>query len=181
MEVVAKSADVAKQVAAEEWDVPVERLAGATATPIRPYKEEPAAAAAQQDNSGNWGIWVPSLNRYADAGGDTRRFSDRAAAQAWVQNYNQRNSGNELVLQPREIEPAEPIPGSTIDLQRQRAATSTAPQQYEIYNRLTNVPVMPLASPDSTTAWRTAQGWARQMLANDPSFVMGDYSVRVRT
>lgn len=43
IEVVAKSADVAKQVAAEEWNVPEEQLAGATVTPLRPYKEEPVS------------------------------------------------------------------------------------------------------------------------------------------
>ena len=39
MEVVAKTAEVAKQVAAEEWDVPIEQLAGAEVTPLRPYQE----------------------------------------------------------------------------------------------------------------------------------------------
>ena len=39
MEVVAKTAEVAKQVAAEEWNVPIEQLAGAEVTPLRPYQE----------------------------------------------------------------------------------------------------------------------------------------------
>jgi hypothetical protein len=41
IEVVAGSAEVAKQVAAEEWGVPESQLAGAVVTPLRPYKEEP--------------------------------------------------------------------------------------------------------------------------------------------
>lgn len=61
MEVVAGSKEVAKQVAAEEWGIPDETLAGATVTPLRPYEE--------------------------------------------------------------------PVPGSTLDLQRQRAAQSTATNQ----------------------------------------------------
>jgi hypothetical protein len=41
MEVVAGSKEVAKQVAAEEWGVPDEQVAGAIVTPLRPYEEQP--------------------------------------------------------------------------------------------------------------------------------------------
>jgi Putative amidoligase enzyme len=39
MEVVAGSAAVARQVAAEEWGIPEERLANAIVTPLRPYED----------------------------------------------------------------------------------------------------------------------------------------------
>lgn len=193
MEVVASNKAVAREVAAEEWGVPVEQLAVARVTMLRPY-EEPQAPPAQAvtatnqgnwgifmthadrfarapgqvDNnvlrrfpsreaaeqfiaqaraenprmrtdievreiepsvqntgsttSGNWGVWVPSLDRYATIGNaGPRRFADQAGAQAWIQDYNQRHAGNDLELQTREIEPAAPVPGSTLDLQRQRA------------------------------------------------------------
>lgn len=44
MEVVAGSKEVAIQVAAEEWGVPEDRLAGAVVTPIKPYDESPVRA-----------------------------------------------------------------------------------------------------------------------------------------
>ena len=100
------------------------------AKPIRPYEEKPVKATVgepqpvgQQSNTGNWGVWVPAMNRWATVGNSgTRRFSDRAAADAWIQDYNLRNHGNELELVAQEI----PIPGSTLDLQRQRAAQQQA-------------------------------------------------------
>lgn len=180
MEVVASNKAVAREVAAEEWGVPVEQLAVARVTMLRPY-EEPQAPPAQAvtatnqgnwgifmthadrfarapgqvDNnvlrrfpsreaaeqfiaqaraenpnmrtdievreiepsvqntgsttSGNWGVWVPSLDRYATIGNaGPRRFADQAGAQAWIQDYNQRHAGNDLELQTREIEPTQP-------------------------------------------------------------------------
>jgi hypothetical protein len=56
----------------------------------------------------------------------TRRFRDRAAAQAWISDYNIRNPGNDLELAVQEIEPAAPEP--------QGVDTSV---DYEIYNRET--------------------------------------------
>ncbi len=73
MEVVAGSKEVAIQVAAEEWGVPEERLAGAVVTPIKPYDESPVRASVGEP-------------------------------------------------QPVGRQSSEPIPGSTLDLQRQRAA-----------------------------------------------------------
>ena len=93
--------------------------------------------------TGNWGVWVPSLDRFSEhsgQGGDrTRRFNNQSAAQAWIQDYNTRNSGNELELVAKEIEPSEPVPGSTLDLQRQRAAQQGVDTSvpYELYNRNT--------------------------------------------
>jgi len=172
MEVVATNKQQAREVAAKEWGVTPDKLAIARVTPLRPYTEPaatpqpPAEGAPPTSNTGDWGIWVPMLNRYGTVGGEPRRFETEADARAWIQDYNTRNSGNDLELVARHSGAG--------------SATVTAPQ-YEIYNRLTNVPVMPLASPDAASAWRTAQGWAAQMLQNDPSFDMSEFSVRNRT
>jgi len=81
------------------------------AKPVRPYEEKPAQ---DQDSatSGNWGVWVAMLDRYAEMNVDgqsvTRRFTDQAAAQDWIQDYNTRQPGNGLALVAQEIEPSEP-------------------------------------------------------------------------
>jgi len=68
----------------------------------------PASAAPEESNQGNWGVWVPSLDRFATTMGNsaTRRFLRHGDAQAWIQDYNARNAGNDLELVVREIEPA---------------------------------------------------------------------------
>jgi hypothetical protein len=66
MEVVAKTAEVAKQVAAEEWNVPVEQLASAEVTPLRPYQEPgpvKAAVGAPQALRPNVGTQTDMENR----------------------------------------------------------------------------------------------------------------------
>ena len=106
---------------------------------------EPAAQDTDSATSGNWGIWVPLLDRWATTNVDgesvTRRFRDQVAARAWIQDYNIRNPGNDLELSVKEIEPAAPVPGSTLDLQRQRAAQASqgvdTRVDYELYNRTT--------------------------------------------
>lgn len=127
------------QAAAELW-VEQQRAARPNLrTDIEVREIEPSQDSA---TTGNWGVWVALLDRFAEVNDQgtstTRRFRDRAAAEAWIQDYNARNPGNELELAAQEIEPATPIPGSTLDLQRQRAAQGTDPSvDYEIYNRET--------------------------------------------
>jgi pyrimidine deaminase RibD-like protein len=67
-----------------------------------------STAAPEESNQGNWGVWVPSLDRFATQYGNsaTRRFMRHGDAQAWIQDYNTRNAGNDLELVVREIEPA---------------------------------------------------------------------------
>lgn len=223
MEVVASNKAVAREVAAEEWGVPVEQLAVARVTMLRPYEPpqaKPAAASStgnwgiwmtsanrfarapgQVDNnvlrrfpsqaaamaflertreenpnmrtdievreiepsvqntgsatSGNWGVWVPALDRYATVGNaGPRRFENRAGAEAWIQDYNQRHAGNDLELQVREIEPSQPIPGSTLDLQRQRASQqpATSPINYQVYDTETGATVYSFTATDDEAA-----------------------------
>ncbi len=95
--------------------------------------------------TGEWGVWVPSLDRYVTIGNaGPRRFMRHADAQAWIQDYNTRAPNNNLELNIRLIDPPaaasntpspipgiidiEPnveqnfVPGSTADIQQRRAA-----------------------------------------------------------
>lgn len=224
IEVVAGSKEVARQVAAEEWDVPVEQLAIAKVTMLRPY-EEPQAEPAQTGNwglwanipqrfagmstspnaelrrfeteqqgrdwlastrlspekfdireipadyqrpaaqQGNWGIWITSADRFARepntvvADNVLRRFPSQAAAMAYLERTRESNPNMRSDIEIREIEPSQPVPGSTVDLQRQRAAQAgnfqepnasrgnlvpTGPGPWEIYRISDNSSVRPL-------------------------------------
>ena len=60
--------------------------------------------AQTQTNAGEWGVWVPSLDRYATIGNaGPRRFENKAEAQAWIEDYHQRNAGRDLNLQASKI------------------------------------------------------------------------------
>jgi pyrimidine deaminase RibD-like protein len=73
-------------------------------------------AAPEESNQGNWGVWVPSLDRFVTTRGNsaTRRFMRHGDAQAWIQDFNARNAESDLELSVREIEPttAQAAPGS---------------------------------------------------------------------
>jgi hypothetical protein len=85
----------------------------------------------QSGSTGNWGLWVQNVGRFLTTdNGSPRRFDTQADAQAWLRNYIYRNLGlaNNLgPIAPRLIDPqqtatrAEPVPGSTQDLQQQRS------------------------------------------------------------
>jgi hypothetical protein len=97
-----------------EWDYSTDM----TATPVRPYTDPTATSAVPQGgNTGTWGVWVPSLDRYATIGNaGPRRFESESDAQAWIQDYNTRHAGNDLGLVAREVTP-------------------TQPQEYEVFDR----------------------------------------------
>jgi pyrimidine deaminase RibD-like protein/peptidoglycan hydrolase-like protein with peptidoglycan-binding domain len=86
-------------------------------------------AAVTTDNQGNWGVRVPSMNRWVTVGNaGTRRFRDRAGAEAWIQAYNSRHSGNEDDLVAQEIEPAAaPVNRNTL--------MPTGPGPWEVFRR----------------------------------------------
>ena len=76
---------------------------------------------------GNWGFWMANAGRFANwpgEGNGLRRFSSREVAQQWLDDARAQNPRMRSDIEVREIEPAEPIPGSTLDLQRQRAAAA---------------------------------------------------------
>jgi len=118
MEVVAGSPEVAKQVAAEEWGVPEDRLAGATVTPLRPYKE---GETTQQPEIPGSNIYRITDTRGGLIAGDEYE-SDQAAlrrAQYWAQQRNTdvivRNArGEEVgrVSRIGDITPAAPQPST---------------------------------------------------------------------
>lgn len=117
VEVVATSKEEAieKALGADGYPSWANTRQSVVAKPIRPYEEKPAQPVQQGSaTSGNWGIWVSILDRFATMNVDgesvTRRFGDQAAARAWIQDYNIRNPGNELELTVQEIEPAAPEP-----------------------------------------------------------------------
>jgi len=87
MEVVAGSADVAKQVAAEEWGVPEERLAGATVTPLRPYKEGETTQQPEIPGSNIYRITTPGGTLIAGDEYDNDQAALRRA-QYWAQHRN---------------------------------------------------------------------------------------------
>lgn len=140
IEVVALDKQQAREVAAKEWSVPVEQLAIAKVTMLRPYEAPVPRSAAE--NQGNWGIWISASDRFARepntvvADNVLRRFPSQQAAEQFLAQTREQNprmrtdvevreipSDYELPNTPvgRPVAAAEPIPGSTLDLQRQRA------------------------------------------------------------
>jgi hypothetical protein len=107
-------------------------------------------AESAQQNQGNWGIWLGNADRFAREPGQIdnsvlRRFPSREAAEQFLAQTRAERPDMRTDIEVREIEPAAPIPGSTLDLQRQRAAQE--PQgvdtrvDYEIYNRTTGAAI----------------------------------------
>ena len=126
VEVIADSKSRALYAAWDEWGRPKGvKPTDFTATPMYPYREPSAVPDQGNANTGNWGVWVPSLDRYATiANAGPRRFSNQADAQAWITDYNARHPGNDIELTVREIEPASSEP-TGVDTR----------MPYEIYNR----------------------------------------------
>jgi hypothetical protein len=107
-----------------------------------------AARPSASTDQGNWGIWIDANNRFANqpgsyARGETPplyRFPSRAAAELWIEQQRAERPNMRADIEVREI-PPRLLPGSTLDLQRQRAAQAsqdvdtTVP--YELYNRTT--------------------------------------------
>ena len=110
--------------AAEQWIEQQRATRPNMRTDIEVREIEPAVQDTGSATSGNWGIWVPVLDRWAtmnlDGQSVTRRFADQAGANAWIQDYNARHPGSELELTAQEIEPGADANGN-----------------YEIYNRET--------------------------------------------
>jgi hypothetical protein len=112
------------RAAAEQWIEQQRTTRPNMRSDIEVREIEPAIQDTGSATSGNWGIWVPVLDRWATMNVDgqsvTRRFTDRARANAWIQDYNARNPRSELELTVQEIEP-----GADTNI------------NYEIYNRET--------------------------------------------
>jgi len=106
--------------------------------------------ATQSDSTGNWGIWLTSSDRFVRAPNQLdnsvlRRFPSREAAEQFLAQTRLDRPDMRTDIEVREIEPAAPVPGSTLDLQRQRAAQQGVDTRvdYEIYDRETGQAVEP--------------------------------------
>jgi hypothetical protein len=110
-------------------------------------QQSPAIQNTGSTTSGNWGVWVPSLDRYATIGNaGPRRFEDQAGAEAWIQDYNQRHASNDLELQAREIEQQGQFqsPENVPREGQPRNLVPTGPGPWEIYRISDNSSVRPL-------------------------------------
>jgi hypothetical protein len=136
IEVVATDKTQAREVAAKEWGVPVEQLAIAVVTPIRPYEDKPVAAGTPtlggrpSNPDGTWILALRGQNppvplyRFMASGVDD--------ANTVMNQWDEEHSGQHVVMHYDQYQqygqpqgPSAPIPGSTLDLQRQRAAQQT--------------------------------------------------------
>ena len=146
-----------------------------------------------QQEQGNWGIWIINSNRFANQPGSYLRsetppfyrFPTRTAAEQWIEQQRAERPNMRSDIEVREIEPAEPIPGSTLDLQRQRAAASTSPDvdsltptgpgPWEVANRNNNQVYYNPPSSNPIEAESQSRTWLRQNGHNE-----ADFEVRTR-
>jgi hypothetical protein len=150
-----------------------------------PSEEQPA-----QTNQGNWGIWIDANSRFANQPGEyargaevpLMRFPTRAAAEQWIEQQRAERPNMRSDIEVREIEPAEPIPGSTLDLQRQRAAVvdvnnlrPTGPGPWEVANRENNQVYYNPGHTNRAAAETEARTWLG-LNGLDPN----DFEVRTR-
>jgi hypothetical protein len=115
---------------------------------------QPATQQPAQNQEGNWGIWINANDRFANQPGEYARgetpplirFPSRAAAELWVEQQRAARPNMRADIEVREIAPRL-LPGSTLDLQRQRAAAAQqgvdTSVNYEIYNRQTGEVIEP--------------------------------------
>jgi hypothetical protein len=127
---------------------------------------EPAVQDTGSTTSGNWGVWVPALDRWATIGNSgPRRFEGRTGAEAWIQDYNQRHAGNDLDLQPREIEPARASNSNQTQLSqtdmenRMELPDQTGDANYEIIDRRTGRRVFVMIANTEYDARRKYADW----------------------
>ncbi len=145
MEVVAANKDEARTVAAKEWGVPTEQLAVARVTMLRPYQEPQASQTTGRmrptNPDGNYVIFAnnsragdPPAYRFMAADGDD--------AETVLNQWRRENPGDwEVHYDAYQRLGQPPVPGSTLDRQRQRAAQSAGSFEFErsqtdIENRL---------------------------------------------
>lgn len=154
------------QAAAEQWIEQQRAERPNMRSDIEVREIEPAVQDTGSTTSGNWGVWVPSLDRYATIGNSgPRRFEGRAGAEAWIQDYNQRHAGNDLDLQPREIEPARASSGNQTQLSqtdmenRMELPDQTGDANYEIIDRRTGRRVFVMIANTEYDARRKYADW----------------------
>jgi pyrimidine deaminase RibD-like protein/biotin carboxyl carrier protein len=140
-----------------EWDYATDL----TATPIRAYDKGPVLGRigepqplGQQGSTttGNWGVWVPTLDRWVTVGNSgPRRFENRAGANAWIQDYNARHAGNDLDLVAQEIDPVAPAVN-------RNTLAPTGPGPWEVFRRSDGSSVAELGTTNRMAAEVEARG-----------------------
>jgi len=137
IEVVATNAKDAIATAVKEWGIHPESEAALslTATPLRPYKEEtkaPTLNGRPSNPDGNYVIvdgdneQIPVYRYMASDGNDAFLVLRQwISANPGRTQWNFKFDPTQLMGQPGEQQNTTPIPGSTLDLQRQRAAQQT--------------------------------------------------------
>lgn len=156
-----------------EWDYSTDM----TATPIRAY-EEPAQPAPT--NQGNWGIWMPSADRFAREPGQInnnvlRRFPSREAAEQFLAQTRAERSDMRTDIEVREIEPGQ-SPVAASQQQQHYDLTPRGPGPWEMYNSQNGNPVAELVNTSRSGAEAEARLWLSTMRI-DPA----DYQLRIRT
>lgn len=138
MEVVAPDKKSAREVAAREWGVPVEQLAIARVTVIKPYDENTQTAQTTTSSTPlpelNGRPSNPDGNAYIATTQDpnTPLYRFMAAngddARTVLDQWERTHGGNYVWRPDPQQERGQPaIPGSTIDLARRRAAAAQSP------------------------------------------------------
>jgi len=165
---------------------------------ITPTAQQPTASTDQ----GNWGIWINANDRFANRAGSYARgetpplyrFPSREAAEQWIEQQRAERPNMRTDIEVREIEPArqpvgdinlfpeiEPIPGSTLDLQRQRADQASnarsnliphGPGPWELASMANNQVYFNPTSTDRQTAETEARTWIQQMGLDPAEFVV---------
>lgn len=95
IEVVASNKAEAKMVAAQEWRVPVEQLAGAKVTPIKPFKDSPGGV-------GNWAIMSGGQQVFRITASNQGEANQKA--REWLrgrsEEYRREHAGEEVEVVP---------------------------------------------------------------------------------
>jgi murein DD-endopeptidase MepM/ murein hydrolase activator NlpD/pyrimidine deaminase RibD-like protein len=111
-----------------------------------------ATAAVPSDNQGNWGVWVPSLDRWATVGNaGPRRFRDQAGAERWIRDYNATPAGNDIDLVAQEIDPVAPAVN-------RNTLMPTGPGPWEVFRRSDGSSVAELGTTNRMAAEVEARG-----------------------
>jgi hypothetical protein len=143
-------------------------------TDIEVREIEPAIQDTGSATSGNWGIWVPVLDRWATMNVDgqsvTRRFTDRARANAWIQDFNARHPRSELELTAQEIGP-----GVTNTQTDTNPLSPSGPGPWEVASRSNNQVYYNPPSSNPIEAESQSRTWLRQNGHNE-----ADFEVRTR-
>jgi hypothetical protein len=152
-------------------------------------RAEPVAS--QQNSTGNWGIWLGNADRFARESGQIdnsvlRRFPNREAAEQFIAQTRAERPDMRTDIEVREI-PATPIPGSTLDLQRQRAAQEPqgvaasnarsnliphGPGPWELAGMANNQVYFNPTSTDRQTAEAEARAWIQRIGLDPAEFVV---------